>query len=227
MKIAIIVAMTTEYQLISSLLSNQEIKKINHLDFTTGTIGDKSIVLMKSNIGKVNAAVAMVELIRNFAPDYIINSGIAGGLDKSLSVMDIVVGTNIVYHDVWCGEGDYGQIQGMPTYYHSDKKIVEAVKKVKADVKIHEGLIATGDFFISELERLNAIKNKFPEALACDMESGACAQVAYLYNVPYASIRIISDTPGIENHYEQYLDFWNKAPQVSAEILKKIIANIS
>lgn len=60
---------------------------------------------MQCGIGKVNAAAGTVELIRNFQPDCIISTGVAGGIDSELNVMDVVVSRNIVYHDVWCGEG--------------------------------------------------------------------------------------------------------------------------
>lgn len=72
---------------------------------------------MQCGIGKVNAAAGAVELIRNFEPDCIISTGVAGGIDSCLKVMDVVASRQIVYHDVWCGEGNaYGQIQGLPTF---------------------------------------------------------------------------------------------------------------
>ncbi len=70
---------------------------------------------MKCGIGKVNAAAGTVELIRTFQPDGVISTGVAGGIDSCLKIMDVVVSRQVVYHDVWCGEGNmYGQIQGLP-----------------------------------------------------------------------------------------------------------------
>ena len=74
------------------------------------------------------------------------------------------------------------------------------------------------------MEELTEIKGKFPSALAVDMESCAIAQVCYMYNIPYMAVRIISDTPGIENHYAQYQNFWQQAPEKSLEIIRQLIA---
>lgn len=59
----------------------------------------------------------MLELIKNFAPDCVINTGVAGGIDVKTRVMDVVAGESVVYHDVWCGEPNlYGQVQGLPLF---------------------------------------------------------------------------------------------------------------
>ena len=121
MVIGLIVAMQSEFDLIANIMENVEIKTINHLCFLEGNIENNRIIVMKSGIGKVNAAIACVEMIRNFNPEEIINTGIAGGIDRELSVMDMVLGKKVVYHDVWCGEGnEYGQVQGLPCEYDAD-----------------------------------------------------------------------------------------------------------
>ena len=224
MIIGLIVAMEKEFNLMAKILENKNQKKINHLDFVEGTFSDKKIVMMRSGMGKVNAAVATVEMITLFHPDVIINTGIAGCIDKNLSVMDMVAGQKVVYHDVWCGEGEYGQVQGLPLYFNGDSQLLKKIASVKSDIKIHLGTITSGDMFVAKVEELQAIKEKFPDGLAVDMESGAIAQVCYLYKIPYLALRIISDTPGIENHYQQYLDFWNKAPEKSLEIIKALLS---
>ena len=228
MKTGIIVAMQSEFDLVKNILQNPKQSKYNHIIFVEGNIDDKPVVLMKSGIGKVNAACACVEIIKNFAPDVVINTGLAGGIDKSLSVMDIVVADKTTYHDVWCGDGcQIGQIQDLPAFFEGSKRLVNIAQNIKTDVKIHTGLIASGDVFVSDVEKLREIKAKFPSALAVDMESTAIAQVCHLYNVPVLAIRIISDTPGIENHYDQYLDFWNKAPEKSLEVIKTLVLSNS
>ena len=197
--------MQSEFDLVKNIIQNQKQSQHAHISFIEGYINDKPVVLMKGGIGKVNAACACVEMINNFKPDIIINTGLAGGIDKSLSVMDIVLASKTTYHDVWCGdECKIGQIQGLPAEFEGDEKLIETAKNIKTDLKIHSGLIVGGDVFITDLNTLNDIKAKFPSALAVDMESTAIAQVCYLYNVAFLAIRIISDTPGIENHYEQY-----------------------
>ena len=224
MKIALIVAMKKEFDLVAKILSGAQTKKIKHLEFVEGAYNNHQIILMQSGMAKVNAAAAAVELINNFAPDKIINTGLAGGIDQVLSVMDVVVGAQTCYHDVWCGEGEYGQVQGLPLYYYADETLLNKIKTLSGEMKIHCGLIVSGDQFITELDELKKIKAKFPKALAVDMESSAIAQICYLYHVPFMSLRIISDTPGIENHYQQYLDFWDKAPERSLEVIKQLLA---
>ena len=111
MKIGIITAMSSEHDQVALLLENKK-------EYTEGQIHNNTIILTQCGIGKVNAAAGAVELIRNFQPDCIISTGVAGGIDKCLKVMDVVASSHIVYHDVWCGEGNtYGQIQGLPTYF--------------------------------------------------------------------------------------------------------------
>ena len=225
MKTGLIAAMQKEFELFASLLQQPRTQKLRHFEFVEGGLNGRQIVLMLSGIGKVNAAAATVEMINRFAPDNIINSGIAGGLDPKLSVMDVVLGESAAYHDVWCGVGnEYGQVQGLPVRFDGDKRLLDKALRSFSDTAVHKGLIVSGDQFISEPRELEFIKKHFPEALAVDMESAAIAQVCYLYQTPFLALRIISDTPGIENHYRQYQDFWQQAPEKSLEIVRQLLS---
>ena len=221
MKIAIIVAMDRERVLIEHLIQNQK-----HIaDTIVGTIGNHEIILAQSGIGKVCAAVGATDIINTFHPDYIINTGAAGGIDSRLRVLDVVIGKDMVYHDVKCfTDNEPGQIQGFPTYFHSDSKLVEIAQQ--ANPNAHCGLICTGDQFITDLQSLQNIKKTFPNGLAVDMESTAIAHTCYIKKVPFLSLRVISDTPGIENHIEQYEDFWGIASSSSFHVLQTIINNL-
>lgn len=211
MKIGIITAMSSEHKQVAQLLENKKEYCEGVYTYTEGQIKNNTVILTQCGIGKVNAAAGTVELIRNFQPDCIISTGVAGGIDRCLKVMDVVVSKQIVYHDVWCGEGNaYGQIQGMPTYFEGNHTLFDCAMSIDSGTAIHGGLICSGDKFITDREELNAIKNNFPEGLAVDMESGAIAQICYIYKVPFISFRIISDTPGAENHWEQYTNFWGE-----------------
>lgn len=224
-KIGIIVAMSAEYQLVEALLEKRKETESCGLRFTGGRLGDKEIVLAQSGIGKVCAAVGVREMIGGFCPDAILNTGVAGGIDVSLQVMDIVVGKEVVYHDVWCGEGnEYGQVQGMPARFSADSVMYEAALQAKGEVQVKSGLICSGDRFITDSQELTEIKKHFPEGLAVDMESGAMAQVCHMYQIPFLSLRVISDTPGnTEDHAAQYRNFWTEAPMRSFEMLKQLI----
>ncbi|MDR0981849.1 MAG: 5'-methylthioadenosine/adenosylhomocysteine nucleosidase [Culturomica sp.] len=226
-KIGIIVAMDSEFELVVAMLENKNEIKINHLTILTGNVGDKTIYLARSGMGKVNSAVATLEMIHNCEPEAIINTGVAGGIDKSLNVADIVVGEKTVYHDVWCGEGyEYGRIDGCPLYFNANVDMYAKAMQISGDITIKGGLICSGDRFITGEDELKKIKSDFPEGLAVDMESCSIAQVCYLFKVPFLSFRIISDTPGIENHLGQYEDFWKLAPQKSFYVLKNLLIRL-
>lgn len=227
-KIGIIVAMTNEFDLVNALLEERQEREVNGYLFVEGRLDGKDVVLAKSGIGKVCAAVGIVEMIREYNPVCVVNTGVAGGIDVSLQVTDIVVGERTVYHDVWCGEGNaYGQVQGMPAFFKADDRLLQAALSLKSNVRILKGLICTGDRFITDRTALEQIKGDFPEGLAVDMESCAMAQVCYIYHVPFLSFRIISDTPGrTDDHSLQYREFWTIAPEKSFEVLRQLIAGI-
>ena len=227
MKIGIIAAMSSEYKQVAQLLENKKEYAEGIYEYTEGTIKNNTIILTKCCIGKVNAAVGAVELIRTFQPDCVISTGVAGGIDKCLKVMDVVASAQIVYHDVWCGEGNaYGQIQGMPTFFEGNKTLFDCAISLDTETPIHGGLICSGDKFITDREELDVIKGNFPEGLAVDMESGSIAQVCHIYKVPFISFRIISDTPGAENHWEQYTNFWGEMADRSFGVTKAFLESL-
>lgn len=227
MNIGIIVAMESELMCVRHLLENPREERHGSSLFILGDSGSHRFILTQSGIGKVSSAIRAYELIDRYAPDCVLNTGVAGGIDPSMRVMDIVVGDEIVYHDVWCGEGnEWGQVQGFPARFGSDSALVEKALRVESDSRIYKGLICSGDRFISAPEELAEIKHAFPEGMAVDMESGSIAQVCYLRGVPFLSFRIISDTPGVEGHMAQYKHFWDDAPRHSFEVLSRLIANL-
>lgn len=228
MTIGIINAMQKEHAQITALLQNSQLTTDGHLAFTTGTYGGKHLVLMQSGIGKVNAAVGAVELIRRYQPDILVNTGVAGGIDESLHVMDVVVGTHIAYHDVDCGpENEPGQVQGLPAVFHADEHLTAIASALQTSTHIVPGLICSGDQFITDHQQLKHIKARFPNALAVDMESGALAQVCHLYGIPFLSFRIISDTPGAEGHFDQYINFWDTMAERSFGVTHTLLDAIT
>ena len=227
MTLGIINAMHKEHEQLVGLLQNVKENKVGRFSFVEGTLNNHRLVLMESGIGKVNAAVGAVELIRRYQPDALINTGVAGGIDTCLDVMDVVAGQRVVYHDVDCGpESQSGQVQGLPLYYEADERLYAAAMKVMTETRLHGGLICSGDQFITDKAQLQCIKGRFPEALAVDMESGALAQVCYLYEVPFLSFRIISDTPGADEHFSQYNNFWSDMADKSFGVTKSLLDEI-
>lgn len=222
MKIGIIVAMHKELELLLPLLQDSEESRMGGCEFHRGKVGRHDVIAMQCGIGKVNAAMGSLTLINSFLPDYVINSGVAGGADPSVNVMDVVAGDRVAYHDVWCGpESELGQVQGLPLYFEGSRRLLDLIPTRKG---IHKGLICSGDQFIDKMEAVERIKGNFPKAMAVDMESGAIAQVCHLSKVPFLALRVISDSPGASHdNTRQYLDFWNDAPRESFAQVKDLI----
>ena len=224
MTIGIINAMQKEHEQLAALLQGKRVERQGHFSFTTGTYGGRQLALMQSGIGKVNAAVGAVELIHRYAPDVLVNTGVAGGIEASLHVMDVVAGATVAYHDVDCGpENEPGQVQGLPATFAADGRLLAIATGLETEVRIVPGLICSGDQFITGRQQLGLIKARFPQALAVDMESGALAQVCHLYGVPFLSFRIISDTPGAEGHFDQYLNFWDTMANRSFAVTRSLL----
>lgn len=195
-----------------------------------GIVNGNDVVLWQCGIGKVNAAIGTMNLIAQHHPDCIISTGLAGGIDFSLNVMDVVVGGQACYHDVWCGEGnERGQVQGLPTRFDGNSKLLEVAKRVgeESDLNVRAGLMCTGDQFITDKTQQAAIKAQFADALACEMESAAIAHTCYLQQVPFLSIRIISDTPGnTDNHQVQWREFLASMSDKSFTFVRQFLDNL-
>ena len=198
----------------------------------TGRLGNNEIVLWQCGIGKVNAAVGTMRLIQEHHPDAIISTGLAGGIDPLMQVMDVLAATQCVYHDVDCGSGlncIRGQVQGLPARFDADKRLLDHTLNVPlaSGERLMTGLICTGDQFITDRERQNNIKRHFPDGLACDMESAAIAQTCHLLKVPFLSLRVISDTPGrTDNHQMQWEEFLASMCDRSFHFVKKYLETL-
>lgn len=218
MKIGIIIAMDIEYRKLCEALGGK----------SEGMLAGNEVVLWQCGIGKVNAAVGTLRLIQEHHPDVILSTGLAGGIDKRLSVMDVVVGSQAVYHDVWCGMGnEYGQVQGLPARFDADARLLKVARATADGPYVKEGMLCTGDQFITDKEALSVIKSKFPEGLACEMESAAIAHACYMMQIPFMSIRVISDTPGnTDNHQMQWDEFLASMSDRSFQFVRQFLMNM-
>ncbi len=196
----IIGAMDCEVDKLKSKLTDiKEIKK-GELLINTGKLHGHNVIVVKSGVGKVNAALCTQYIIDKFEPDYIINTGIAGGLASGLKVGDIVVGTELVQHDfdVSCigyakGYMCTGINPDKPTIFYSDKTLIKEFEEAaKGKFNVHTGVIASGDTFVSDKNKKHEIKETF-NAAAVEMEGCAIAQAASKNGVPFVIVRAISD----------------------------------
>ena len=214
MKIGIIVAMDKELHQLQQLFN------------------DGNVLVQKCSIGKVNAALGAQRMINEFHPDCIISSGCAGGNGDDINVQDVVVSSELCYHDVYCGKAIddttvYGQVQGMPARFKADANMLEkALHLQTSDISLHQGLIVTGDWFVDSKEKMRSIIEKFPEAKAVDMESCAIAQTCYINKVPFISFRVISDIPLRDTDASQYHNFWETIAEHSFQITKTFVESL-
>lgn len=231
MKIGIIAAEQEEFEAILNIAKVEERKEIYELNFVKCKIKDKICVLVKSGVGKVNAARTTQILIDNFKPDYIVNVGVAGGLNPMLSIGDIVIGETLVQHDfdITAFGHAKGYIPGVGEKIYADdylvKKIEEAIGNQEEKVyKYEKGVIASGDIFCTAIPMRDKIYAKF-NAECVEMEGAAIGQVCSLCNVPFVVIRSISDTPNGENEvtYEKFIKL---ASERCANILKDFVKTI-
>lgn len=202
MAIGIIGAMDEEVALLLENMEDKHEQEIANCLFVTGKLNGKEVVLLKSGIGKVNAAMSTTILHERFAPTHIINTGSAGGFSSNLNVGDIVISTEVVHHDVDVTAFNYayGQVPGLPPTFLADQALIahagQAVKGL--NINYEEGIIATGDAFMDDPARVAVVRAKLPTIIAAEMEAAAVAQVCHQYNTPFVIIRALSDIAGKE-----------------------------
>lgn len=230
MILGIVSAMQEELDLLlKDMTINEETKKAN-MTFYKGTLDNKDIIAVVCGIGKVNAAVCSQILISEFNVTSIINVGVAGGIGKDIYPGDVVVGTNLVQHDMDTTVfGDpHGQIPRLDTFdFKCDEALVkaslEACEEIK-EINTFSGRIISGDQFISSVEKIQWFEKEF-NAMACEMEGASIAQVCYLNNIPFVVIRSISDNAnnGAHMDYEKFIPI---AVRNSTIILKSMLEKL-
>jgi adenosylhomocysteine nucleosidase len=196
--LGIIGAMDEEIAVIRSKMTDTKEAVRGLYSFIHGILNELPVVLLQSGIGKVNAAIGTTLLIEAFNPSMIINTGSAGGIEPSLAIGDIIIAQQILHHDVDTTAFGYakGQIPKMPTFFEPDPKLLETALGMGDridDARIFVGLIASGDSFMHDKRKLNALRKDHPGLLAVEMESAAIAQTCYQLTLPYLILRSISD----------------------------------
>lgn len=194
MKVGIIAAMDEELNLLVDSLEGCTSQKYGSLTLYQGQLFGIEMGLMLSGIGKVNAAVATTTLLDKFAPDYVVNTGVAGGFGD-LGIGDIVAATEVRHHDADLTAFNYeiGQIPKMPAAFSVSEKLLGLVQNLAQKTTLHYGPIMSGDSFIHNPLQTEKLLTNFPEIRAVEMESAAIAQTCYLFDTPFLILRAISD----------------------------------
>lgn len=195
--IGIIGAMDAEVNGLIKKLDGHKVDCVGGIEFHTGKLLRREVVIARCGVGKVFAAMCAEAMIIRYAPSLIVNTGVAGGLDSSLSCGDIVVAEKLCQHDMDTSAlGDEkGLISGInKVYFESDEAAVDAVmlSAYELGITVKRGVIATGDKFIADGADRERIISEFG-ASACEMEGGAIAHTAFVNNTPFVVIRAISD----------------------------------
>ncbi len=213
MKAGIIGAMEPEVAILKSKLEQLTTSEIGGYTFYQGQLNGTDVVIVQSGIGKVAAALATAFLISEFQPDYIVNTGSAGGFEQSLKVGDIVISSEVRYHDVDVTAFGYeiGQLPANPAAYLPHPTLVAAAQQGIAqleNIQTLVGLITTGDTFMTKDDDIAKARKNFPSMAAVEMEGAAIAQTCHQLNVPFVVIRSMSDIAGKESpsSFEAYLE---------------------
>lgn len=222
--IGIIGAMELETDSIVKELKNAKRQEISGILFTQGAWCGVQVVVAVCGVGKVFAALCTEAMILHYRPEFIVNTGVAGALDPGLEILDVVIGRDVVQHDMDTSPlGDPpGLISGINRVaLPADGKVCARFEKAAAEcgVRAVAGRIASGDQFIASAEKRGSIRSLFG-ASCCEMEGAAIGQVCHVNQVPFAILRTISDHASGEAGID-YPEFVARAAAQSVRILKK------
>ena len=229
--IGIIGAMEVEVAILKEKMEDVRIIKKASMDFYEVILAGKKVVVVRSGIGKVNAGICAQILADVFSVDAIINTGIAGSLNKNINIGDIVLSTDVVQHDMDATGFGYrkGQIPQMPVFFfNADDNLrrlaAEVCKEVNPDIQVFEGRIASGDQFVCDQDVKNRIVSEF-SAYATEMEGAAIGQAAYLNEIPFLVVRAISDKADGSAQMD-YSEFEKAAVDHSVRLTLNMLARI-
>lgn len=226
--LGIIGAMPEEVEQLKGEMDHVQVTDVAGMEFYKGKISGKDVVVVRSGVGKVNAAMCVQVLADRFAVDGIVNTGIAGSLRAEINIGDMVLSTDAVQHDVDATVFDYrlGEIPQIGRLeFAADGKLREAAKecclRVNPDIRVFEGRVLSGDQFIAGKEKKKWLVDNF-DGFCAEMEGAAVAQAAYLNRVPFLVVRAISDKAD-DSAKMDYSEFERQAILHSTRLTKALI----
>lgn len=224
--IGIIGALEAEVREIIGKLEGEVVETAGSIEFHLGKLYGKNVVVARCGVGKVFAAICAEAMIIKYSPSLLINSGVAGALDKSLRPLDIVFADKLVQHDMDTSAlGDpVGLISGINrVYFETDEKAINILSEEARAIGINYlvGPIATGDRFIWEKNDKAVITERFG-AVACEMEGGAVAHTAFVNGVPFIVVRAISDSADGDASMD-YAEFLPQAAKTSTALTLALV----
>ena len=226
--VGIIGAMEVEVErLKKDMVVQRELKKAG-MEFCEGVLMGQPAVVVRSGIGKVNAAVCTQILVDEFKADVIINTGIAGSLNAQIDIGDIVISTDVVHHDMDAVNFGYepGQIPQMDVFsFAANEELVELAEQVchevNPEINVFRGRIVSGDQFVADKAVKERITSLF-HGFCTEMEGAAIAQASYLNGVPFVILRAISDKAD-DSATEDYPTFEKKAAEHCVKLVEGLL----
>lgn len=220
-------AMSVEVEALMAQMENRQEEKIGMDVFVSGKLFGKEAVLAVCGPGKINAALCTQSMIMRYHPEWVLNLGVAGAGEESVSIGDMVVATAAVQHDM--DTSPIGDPVGLvskinlieiPCDASLRAKLVRAASAVEG-IKVHEGVVATGDQFIHSGDVRSRIHQLF-HAKAVEMEGGAVAHACYVHGVPCGVLRSISDQA--DGHSDMdYPTFTRLAASHSQQVVENLL----
>ena len=214
--------MAVEVAHLKEAMQSPHIEVVSGITFYRGRLAGQEVVLAKSGVGKVFAAMCAQTMVLRYGVTRLFVSGVAGSLSKDLHIGDVVIATTCVQHDMDTSTvGDpIGMVSGINRIrFEADTAMVRELEATcrEQGVSYKLGIVATGDQFVASAAKERWIAETFG-AVASEMESCAVAQVAFVNRIPYVVIRVISDEADGKTP-EDYLTFVARSAERSSEIL--------
>ncbi|MCD7819616.1 MAG: 5'-methylthioadenosine/adenosylhomocysteine nucleosidase [Lachnospiraceae bacterium] len=231
-KIGIIGAMEIEVERLKADMTIMREDTRAKMNFCEGELAGMPVVVVRSGIGKVNAAVCTQILVDEFAVDCVINTGVAGSLDARIDIGDIVISKDVLHHDMDAVNFGYplGQIPQMDVFsFEADETLAalaESVcREVNPEISIFHGRIVSGDQFVADRETKKRITENFGGSCT-EMEGAAIAQAAYLNEIPFLILRAISDKAD-DSASMDYPTFEREAAQHCVRLVEGLLAKLN
>jgi len=229
--IGIIGAMQIEIETIKQKTKNLKEVQKGIRTFYTGTIHQKEVVIVAAGIGKVNAAITTSKLIEHFDVSTIVNIGVAGG-QKGVNHKDVVISTEVLYHDVdvtaFGSKYVHGQVPGLDATFQADQTLLDITIDIlnTHSIPFHVGKIASGDQFVTAKETIHEVNNIYPDIYAIEMEAAAIAHTASIYGIPFIIYRSISDILDDESQDTDFEKFVEEASNNASTVLQELIKKL-
>jgi adenosylhomocysteine nucleosidase len=246
-RIALVSAMHEELAAVLARMPDEQKTVIAGREFWVGHWHGHEVVAVLSRIGKVAAATTATTLIECFGVTRIVFTGVAGGLAPHVNVGDVVVAREFIQHDMDASplfprhEVPLTGMTRFPADVALSNALVAAAPLAMQDMlatlpqsewlsidlpkaQVHQGLIASGDRFVSQTLESQALQSELPDALAVEMECAAMAQVCHDYGVPLAAVRTISDRADDAAHVDFPRFIQSIASRYSVAVLDRLLA---